>query len=318
MQTDKDFIPTESNGRFMWRIIYPLLIYIGVELIVEFVFVFFIFGAKIMGGEYDSYINAITAATSSTDAFSVAYEDFMTKVMNDTQAFVSQYGQYIAGIRYIICIPLMILFFRKDIALDKVYKRHKEYGPYNKAWLAIVPVAAFAAALGFNNLIELTGLTRVSESYQEVATTTYSAHPVVIFLASGVLAPITEELLFRGLIYKRLRNRFGIIASMIFGSLLFGIVHGNLVQFIYAFLLGSIFSYIYEKFKTIIAPIIAHAGANIIAVAVTLYMPKIEAPIGTVMLVAVVELAITFVALKLVDRFVNRREIVTPTYEQEN
>ncbi len=64
-----------------------------------------------------------------------------------------------------------------------------------------------------------------------------------MFLYGGVLAPITEELLFRGLIQRTMMpygRRFAILVS----AFTFGIFHGNLLQAPYAFLVGLVLGYV--------------------------------------------------------------------------
>ncbi len=63
-----------------------------------------------------------------------------------------------------------------------------------------------------------------------------------MFLYASILAPITEELIFRGLIQRSL-ERYGRKFSIIGSAFLFGIFHGNLIQTPYAFLMGLILAY---------------------------------------------------------------------------
>ena len=69
-----------------------------------------------------------------------------------------------------------------------------------------------------------------------------------MFLSGGIFAPITEEILFRGLIQRTLRpygKRFAIIMS----AFAFGIFHGNLLQTPYAFLVGLILGYVASEYS---------------------------------------------------------------------
>ena len=69
-----------------------------------------------------------------------------------------------------------------------------------------------------------------------------------MFLYGGIVAPISEELLFRGLIQRSLRpfgRRFAILAS----AFTFGIFHGNLLQAPYAFLVGLVLGYVASEYS---------------------------------------------------------------------
>lgn len=76
-----------------------------------------------------------------------------------------------------------------------------------------------------------------------------------------IVAPITEELLFRGFAMKalsRVSQRFGIFMS----AFLFGLAHGNLVQFVSAFILGIFMAYVDVKHNSLIPSIIIHFAIN--------------------------------------------------------
>jgi hypothetical protein len=80
----------------------------------------------------------------------------------------------------------------------------------------------------------------------------------------AILAPIFEELLFRKLIIDRLAP-YGQKSAIIVSALLFGLLHGNLSQFIYALLLGIILGHIYCRTGKIRHTIAIHMGFNALA-----------------------------------------------------
>lgn len=81
-------------------------------------------------------------------------------------------------------------------------------------------------------------------------------------LCYEVVAPISEELLFRQVIFKRLRNITPLWVAVTVSALLFGIYHGNLVQGIYAFIMGILLALVYEWTGSFVAPVIFHMVAN--------------------------------------------------------
>ena len=69
-----------------------------------------------------------------------------------------------------------------------------------------------------------------------------------MFLYASVLAPVAEELLFRGFVLRTLRpygKRFAILGS----AFLFGLFHGNLLQTPYAFLMGLVLGYVAAEYS---------------------------------------------------------------------
>ncbi len=85
----------------------------------------------------------------------------------------------------------------------------------------------------------------------------------ISLLATVILAPISEELLFRGLTLRFLRSagtKFAI--ANVLQALFFGILHMNLVQGIYAFVVGLVLGYVAGKCRTVFLPILLHLCFN--------------------------------------------------------
>lgn len=76
------------------------------------------------------------------------------------------------------------------------------------------------------------------------------------------VAPVVEELLFRGIIFYYLREMKGFWIANIIQALLFGLAHGNVVQGIYTAILGMILGYYYHKNRNILSPIFLHIFFN--------------------------------------------------------
>ena len=82
-------------------------------------------------------------------------------------------------------------------------------------------------------------------------------------IAIMIIAPIVEEVIFRGLILSRLRKAVPIVWAVTISSLLFGISHGQIIWIIYTFILGIILSIVVVKTKSLIAGILLHILFNI-------------------------------------------------------
>ena len=93
----------------------------------------------------------------------------------------------------------------------------------------------------------------------------------VLFVA--ILAPILEEIVFRGIICKRLLA-LGEGFTIILSGLFFALLHGNLYQLFYAFTLGCLFGFIYVKTGKVIYSIIYHMFINFMGSVVTVLLNK--------------------------------------------
>lgn len=131
--------------------------------------------------------------------------------------------------------------------------------------ILLAVVAGAASGVALNNLISLTPLVSLSSSYQEVSKGFYGSTLFLEILATCVITPILEEVLYRGVAYQRLRGWLGIRPAVLLSSVLFGAMHLNLVQFLYAGLIGVLLAWLMEHFG-LAAAVAAHAGANLISV----------------------------------------------------
>ena len=80
----------------------------------------------------------------------------------------------------------------------------------------------------------------------------------------GLLAPVAEEFLFRGLMFKRYRERHTFWMSALFSAVIFGFVHSASSHFFFSVIIGIASAYLYEKYDSIVAPIIFHVGVNLV------------------------------------------------------
>ncbi len=76
-----------------------------------------------------------------------------------------------------------------------------------------------------------------------------------------ILGPFMEELMFRGLLLKRAR-RFGDRTAVIFCAVLFGLMHGNLTQFLYATAIGVVLGYVAVRTNSIRYNVLLHMAVN--------------------------------------------------------
>ena len=90
--------------------------------------------------------------------------------------------------------------------------------------------------------------------------------------AIGVIVPLAEEYVYRGVMYNRIKNEFGYFGAIFFSALAFGLFHFNLLQGVYAFTIGILLAYFYEKYGNIKVPVAMHMSINIIAIIVDYYI----------------------------------------------
>ena len=100
---------------------------------------------------------------------------------------------------------------------------------------------------------------------------------VVSLLCVGIIPAIGEELTYRGLMYGHYRKRSALMGALLTG-LIFGLMHGNLNQMAYAFLMGFIFAMVDEATGSTISSMVMHALVNCGSV-VIIYLAKWLQPV---------------------------------------
>jgi len=133
--------------------------------------------------------------------------------------------------------------------------------------ILLLVLAAVTACFFLNTLIHLSGIEQIFSGYKSTSEALYADGILAELLLAGLLVPLAEELVFRGLIYARLREWLGTVSSVLLSAAVFGIYHGNVVQFLYAFLAGTMIAWMMERYRTVKAPVTAHIALNITSVA---------------------------------------------------
>lgn len=158
-------------------------------------------------------------------------------------------------------------------------------------------VFAVSASLGMNGLLTLTGFAESSASYQQVAEHQYGVAFGIGLVLYGLVSPLAEEVVFRGIIYNRLRRFFGPLIGIASSALFFGIFHGNLVQGVYGTAMGLCIAYVYERQGSFFWPVLFHAAANLTVYTVA-HLQTVQnalfSPLGCAILLAVSVLCVIF------------------------
>lgn len=95
-----------------------------------------------------------------------------------------------------------------------------------------------------------------------------SSLPWLMFFGGAVVAPVVEEIFFRGFVFAGLRQRWGWPKAMVGSAGLFAIAHVIPTAILPIFILGIIFAYLYQRFDSIWPAILMHMLTNTMALSV--------------------------------------------------
>lgn len=110
----------------------------------------------------------------------------------------------------------------------------------------------------FTNII---GIIKGSPVDDAIADLVSELNPLTAFFVMVLLAPALEELIFRKLLVDR-TIRYGEGTAIFLSGLMFGLFHGNLNQFVYTFLIGAFWAFIYVKTGRLRYTIYLHMALN--------------------------------------------------------
>lgn len=183
-------------------------------------------------------------------------------VADRLNAVVVRNASYITFFAAIAGAALFGCMFR-DAVRKKEFpvQRNVEKGKY------LLPVFfAITVSLAISNLITFANIDNIYGSYQVTSDRLLQGNIIYRIFAIGVIVPITEELIYRGLMYNRIKKETGVISAIFLSAFAFGLFHFNLVQGIYAFIIGLICALCYEIYGNITVSIAMHMAINIVAV----------------------------------------------------
>ena len=110
------------------------------------------------------------------------------------------------------------------------------------------------------------------------------------WLAAVVMAPVLEEIVFRGLIYTRLKKGMPTIVAAILASFVFGLCHGTAIWIIYATGLGLVMTWVFEKYQSLTASILFHLSFNTMGLIISMIPESMEIVVWSLLAVSVVGL----------------------------
>lgn len=163
---------------------------------------------------------------------------------------------------YCIGFPIFALMVKGIPSVSSKERKSLSFGRMISLFFICMVVTYMFNIVGMliNTII---GLVKGSDVINPLEAVVNASTIIPTFIFVGILSPIVEEVLFRGILLDKLRV-YGDKMAIWITALTFALFHGNLSQFFYAFALGLIFAYIAVKTNTIKYTVILHIIINIL------------------------------------------------------
>jgi len=197
----------------------------------------------------------------------ISYEFLRSIIYNIFYSSLHAAYTVISCISCIVCSLFLYFAFYRHVNNDLI--KRKLRSPKIKCNHKMIPwliLAGMAGCYIFNAVVIISKIpNNAINSYKVVSDVLYSGEFLLVFLEIVILAPITEELLFRGIVYQCMIPNVGRVIAAIISLIFFAVFHGNILQGLYASVMTIFLVLFYERFKSLAACIIFHMSANLLS-----------------------------------------------------
>lgn len=247
---------TPQSKRF-WRILGPILIYFGIQFVGQM-----IVQTVVLATHMQDLVEMMQSA--QTESYPEVVATLSVKLME----WMMEYQSLISGFLALCTIPLPAFLFWRDRKMERAVRLPvNKVAPLKKYIWILLFGAAFC--VGMNVVMVMSGLAMKDVSFLNVSKALYSESLGVMLVCQGLIVPIAEEWMFRGVLYRRCREQMKFWGAAFSVSLLFAFIHGSVTQMAYTLILGIFLAYVYEKFGSLKAPMFLHILVNSISIVLT-------------------------------------------------
>lgn len=185
---------------------------------------------------------------------------------------VQNAGLVLVQLSYLV--PLIVIF-----AYRRANPLSLGFGPFDWNTLGLgcgLLIASYLVILGHNIVLTLLGVNTQGEQILQLFGALDS--PLWFIVVGVIVAPIVEELFFRGFLFQGFRQRYGWVNGALLSSAVFAVAHLDPVALIPTFILGMLLAYMYHRTDSVWIPILLHVlvnGMGLCAAYVATQMPGV-------------------------------------------
>jgi membrane protease YdiL (CAAX protease family) len=194
----------------------------------------------------------------------------------------------------VIVLIILFLIYRK-----RPFREYMRFIPVTRLtlfWSFIVGLAAVNISVQLIRIMEVLFPDQMASYIESVEASIGGSDLWLTFLAAAIMAPIVEELALRGMVF-RLYEKYNLKPWIIIliSAVLFGVFHLNLIQGVFATVVGIIYAIGFYWSKSIWVPILMHFVNNAFSTLATLFpeawLESLGFEIYSYVMIAVVPLA---------------------------
>ena len=155
-------------------------------------------------------------------------------------------------------LPVVLIF-----AWRRIHWKYLGFGKFTVNVIGLgcgLLIGGYAIIIVHNVLLSVLHINTQGDQISEIFKQLKS--PVWLFLVGAVIAPLVEEIFFRGFLFQGFRQKYGWLPALLLSSAIFAAAHLDPVAFIPTFILGCVLAFVYHRSNSVWPGIIFHAAIN--------------------------------------------------------
>lgn len=192
-----------------------------------------------------------------------AFFNFMFVAEDSNADMLALSGNGNALIQMFALIGVGIVLYKLGGGKECLEQSKKETAKFGVADWGMWLIVSLLISAGLNMFFSSMGWLGTSSGYQEAASRLYAVGVPAGLILYGICSPLTEELLFRGIIFTQVKTYMKPFGAALLSSALFGVYHGNSIQLVYSFFLGFVLAYAYYYSGNFAVPVVLHGIVNV-------------------------------------------------------
>ena len=170
----------------------------------------------------------------------------------------------------------LLIFWIVTLIRKKKLFREVSLNKMKPAALAPIVIGGVAFNFAISYIMSLIPFPQTwIESYEASSSDVLGGTGIAMWIAVVIMAPIVEEITFRGFMYSRLKSGMAKWIATLVVSLVFGMVHGTIIWAMYTFVFSLCLIFILERTKSLWGCIAFHMAFNLVGATMSAW-PKLE------------------------------------------
>jgi membrane protease YdiL (CAAX protease family) len=155
-------------------------------------------------------------------------------------------------------LPILLIFGWRNISW-----KHLGFGKFSVNVVGVgcgLLLGGYALILLHNSILNALGIDTQGDQIFEIFS--QLKHPIWFFFVGAIVAPLVEEIFFRGFLFQGFRQVYGWRTALLLSSAMFAAAHLDPVSLIPTFILGCVLAYVFHRSNSLWPGIMFHATIN--------------------------------------------------------